>query len=283
MSTLNRPNVKRVVITSSVAAIISPKPADPKTGNAYTFTEADWNTASPKKVKEQGSKAPNSDKYGASKTLAEQAAWDFISEHQKDIKFDLVTINPPYVFGPVVHEMRDVAALNESNAIFRKALLTKQAEGEEKPLPSASAKSSSGYQGNFVDVRTIGVAHTRALQKEEAGGNRFIVSAGTFCWQDVCEYSVLSEFQFSAPIRLLFRVGGYTFTNKLLLIDDALDKSGVQGVPKGFPGSQSDKRHTFSLQDGSKAARVLGVEYPSPQKTFVNTLNSLKERFPKDF
>lgn len=51
---MNRPKVKRVVITFSLAAILTPQPADPKTGAAYTYTEADWNTVSPQIVEEQG-------------------------------------------------------------------------------------------------------------------------------------------------------------------------------------------------------------------------------------
>ena len=36
----------------------------------------------------------------------------------------------------------------------------------------------------WVDVRDIAQAHTLALQKEEASGNRFIISAGAAKWQD---------------------------------------------------------------------------------------------------
>ena len=33
---------------------------------------------------------------------------------------------------------------------------------------------------HYVDVRDIGEAHARALEVDEAGGERFIISAGTF-------------------------------------------------------------------------------------------------------
>jgi hypothetical protein len=36
----------------------------------------------------------------------------------------------------------------------------------------------------WIDVRDLGLAHQLALEKEEAGGERLIVSAGTFKWQD---------------------------------------------------------------------------------------------------
>lgn len=80
---------------------------------------------------------------------------------------------------------------------------------DEAPLTSASAESSSAYHGNFVDARTVALTHTRALQKEEASGNRFIVSAGVFCWQDVCEFLYF-------PIPFFFQVDRLTDNNALL-------------------------------------------------------------------
>ena len=37
---------------------------------------------------------------------------------------------------------------------------------------------------SWVDVRDVGLAHTLALGKPDAGGERLIVSAGPFKWQD---------------------------------------------------------------------------------------------------
>ncbi|THG93230.1 hypothetical protein EW026_g7951, partial [Hermanssonia centrifuga] len=36
----------------------------------------------------------------------------------------------------------------------------------------------------WIDVRDLALAHILSLQKEAAGGNRFIVSSGVFKWQD---------------------------------------------------------------------------------------------------
>jgi hypothetical protein len=63
-------------------------------------------------------------------------------------------------------------------------------------------------------------------------------------------------------------------------LDDALNDAKVEGVPKGNPGSQQVA--SYNPQDGSKAQRVLGVQYLSLQKTLVDTINSLKERFPNE-
>ena len=59
-------NVKRIVVTSSCASVMSP-PAVPT-----KYSEEDWNEISPKEVEEQGSKAPPMTIYRASKTLAER-------------------------------------------------------------------------------------------------------------------------------------------------------------------------------------------------------------------
>jgi nucleoside-diphosphate-sugar epimerase len=61
-----RSNVKRIVVTSSVAAILQSGRFD------KVYTEEDWNETSVKNINVSGRKAANSDKYLASKTLAEK-------------------------------------------------------------------------------------------------------------------------------------------------------------------------------------------------------------------
>lgn len=75
--------VKRVVLTSSVAAIIGSKPK-----NGYTYSEKDW------------AKPEECNPYEKSKTLAERAAWDFVKErNEKKLPcFELAVINPGLVF-----------------------------------------------------------------------------------------------------------------------------------------------------------------------------------------
>ena len=48
----------------------------------------------------------------ASKTLAEQAFWKFFEDEKPS--FDGVTINPPLVLGPVIHQVKAVEDLNTS-------------------------------------------------------------------------------------------------------------------------------------------------------------------------
>jgi nucleoside-diphosphate-sugar epimerase len=86
-------NVKRFVLTSSGVAIRE------STTVPRVFTESDWNKADVEAVKTKGSAAGPLAIYMASKTLAEKAAWEFIAAHKSEISWDLVAINPPYIFG----------------------------------------------------------------------------------------------------------------------------------------------------------------------------------------
>lgn len=102
--------MKRVVITSSCASVLDNYP-EPR-----TFSEKDWNLGAPKEVEEKGRNASPPAKYRTSKVLAERAAWDFVKENKDQIKFDLAVINPPFVFGPVLHEVDKPENLNTSAA-----------------------------------------------------------------------------------------------------------------------------------------------------------------------
>lgn len=115
------------------------------------------------------------DAYRASKTLAERAAWNFIGEHTVDgvAPFDISTINPPLIFGPVIHSCTSAAALNTSVAAFY-AYLT----GAKK---DADATVGSG---SWVDVRDVAQLHIEALVVPEASNLRFSVSN--------CMYSTFS-------------------------------------------------------------------------------------------
>lgn len=100
--------MKRIVVTSSCASVLT-QLTEPR-----VFDETSWNERSPKAVEELGKKAAPIDKYRASKTLAERAAWKFVEQNKNKIKYDLVVLNPPFVFGPPLHEVGEAASLNTS-------------------------------------------------------------------------------------------------------------------------------------------------------------------------
>ncbi|KAK7047142.1 hypothetical protein VNI00_006807 [Paramarasmius palmivorus] len=164
--------VKRVVVTSSCASVMHNSP-EPK-----VFSEEDWNDQSIQDVEEKGRNAANITKYRASKTLAEKAAWKFMKENP-ELKWDLVTINPPFVFGPATNHVPTPDYLGTSAGDWYKTVMTYEPDAAGKPHAALSAKATS-----WIDVRDLGEAHVRALEREAAGGHRIIVSAGDTCWQD---------------------------------------------------------------------------------------------------
>ncbi|RDB20372.1 Ketoreductase azaE [Hypsizygus marmoreus] len=162
----NAPTVKRVVVTSSVASFLNFQPGLQHLG------ESDWNTLSVKELEEKGWDCLGIHKYCASKTLAERAAWDFARENA--VPWDTITVSPPFVFGYAIHEVDKPENLNESLSVLYKALV-------KGTTPEAELTQSGN---NWIDVRDLAEAHTRALQKDDAAGHRFIVTAGPHLLQD---------------------------------------------------------------------------------------------------
>lgn len=80
------PGVKRVVVTSSFAAIV-----DPKKLSGYTYSEKDWCPI----TREESFNDPAS-AYRFSKTQAEKAAWEFVDKEKPH--FTLTTVCPVQVY-----------------------------------------------------------------------------------------------------------------------------------------------------------------------------------------
>ncbi|TBU38649.1 NAD(P)-binding protein [Dichomitus squalens] len=161
-------SVKRVVVTSSCASVLTP------TTEPRVFSEEDWNEASIAEVKEKGRAASSPAKYRASKTLAERAAWDFWNKHKSEVQWDLVVVNPPFVFGPFLHEVDKPENLNESARDWYDTVV--------KGTKDNDALVTIG--SSYVDVRDLAQGHLLAVTKQEASGERIIVSAGPWKWQD---------------------------------------------------------------------------------------------------
>ena len=141
------PSVKRVVVTSSCAAIYTDA-IDTVNAPGGKITEEVWNKTS----------SLDYQPYSLSKTLAEQKAWEM---NKAQNNWDLITINMSLVLGP---------ALNEKTSTSESANIIKMmGDGQ---LKSGAPKMGIG----LVDVRDVAEAHFLAGFKADAKG-RYITSA----------------------------------------------------------------------------------------------------------
>lgn len=139
-------SVKRVVLTSSIAAIYGDAVDIQKTANEI-FTEEDWNFSS----------SVNHQPYSYSKTLAEKLAWEMAGEQNR---WDLLTINPGFIMGPSLSKRTDSTSID---------IMIQLATGKFKTgVPS-------GEMG-FVDVRDVAKAHILAGFSPTASGRHICVS-----------------------------------------------------------------------------------------------------------
>jgi dihydroflavonol-4-reductase len=137
--------VKRVVVTSSVAAIRLSEGAD-----ARPLTEDDWTDPD----------APGLTPYIRSKTIAEQAAWDLVKERGQEDR--LAVVNPGAIIGPT---------LNDD--------LSYSLQAVQRLLDGGPGVPRLGF--SFVDVRDVADLEILAMTSPQAGGKRFIAST-KFLW-----------------------------------------------------------------------------------------------------
>ena len=144
-------NVKKVVLTSSVAAIF-----DTLEEKTY-YDETDWSDP----------ENPSISHYAKSKTLAEKAAWDFVKN--EDNPFELAVINPALVIGPSLS-----GDLGESNKAIAMVATGK--------MPVAVP-----LQFGYVDVRDVATAHVLAMQNSNSNGERFALAEKDLWYKDVAK------------------------------------------------------------------------------------------------
>mmetsp|Transcript_28563 Transcript_28563/g.56141 ORF Transcript_28563/g.56141 Transcript_28563/m.56141 type:complete len:391 (-) Transcript_28563:282-1454(-) len=138
-SVAKNPSVKRIIHTSSVAAIQRyDRPS------SYVFTEKDEAT---------WSSVQNGDFYGVAKLGAEH----MVLNHCKGKDYDAVVINPALVLGPSLCKEH-----TKASAVFVRQMLF----GNKQPDAWVTS----------VDVRDVARAHVAALANEAASGQRFVVA-----------------------------------------------------------------------------------------------------------
>jgi nucleoside-diphosphate-sugar epimerase len=137
--------VKRVVLTSSFAAIGYGQPPQ-----QAPFNETNWTNPD----------AEDLSAYVKSKTLAERAAWDFIAREGGSL--ELSVINPVGVFGPALGPDYSTSIL----------IVQRMMDGAIPGVPNLSF--------GVVDVRDVASLHLSAMTNPAAQGERFLAVAGDF-------------------------------------------------------------------------------------------------------
>ncbi|CAK9438298.1 uncharacterized protein LODBEIA_P25220 [Lodderomyces beijingensis] len=159
-------NIKRVVVTSSYAAITGfGQLAIP----GKTVNEESWNP-----ITEKQALADPQSGYIGSKTFAEREVWNFVEKSKP--QWDISVVNPVWVFGPAAFEVKDKSKLNTSNEVVGGILKA----GKDKSQPQQ-------YTGYFIDVRDVAKAEIIAFEKQDAVGQRLILSSGPFTTEKVVE------------------------------------------------------------------------------------------------
>jgi len=137
VSAAQRAGVRRLVLTSSVVAMIAGKPSGRYGTDAWSDTSA------------------NIGAYAKSKTLAERAAWDAVAGSD----MELTVVNPGAVFGPTLGAGVDGQSL---------ALMTDMIRGKMPMIPDVAM--------GMIDVRDVARLHVAAMTTAAAAGHRFIAA-----------------------------------------------------------------------------------------------------------
>jgi dihydroflavonol-4-reductase len=146
---LSSPTVKRVVLTSSIAAIVG-------RADGRSLNEDDWNRFS----------TLTNNPYYFAKTQAEQTAWRFMEDVQP--RFDLVVVNPGQVLGPSHRQ-----SVGTSIAVVRDLMTGK--------IPAIVDLDVA-----YVDVRDVADAHILASEAPLAHG-RYLTVAGVMTTRQFVE------------------------------------------------------------------------------------------------
>ena len=193
LNAAKKAGIKRVVLTSSVAAINSHMMSGKCDHNTWTDINSKYVTP-----------------YQKSKTIAEKAAWDFYNNQDSDNRMELAVINPGGVMGPQLGN--DLGGASTQ-------IVSQLISGKFPMIPALSFP--------FIDVRDVAILHLKAMITPEADGKRFIAAHSEPTWMyEVAE--VLSAAGYEkiklkkAPSFMLKLIG--LFDNKTKSLVPMLDK-----------------------------------------------------------
>jgi dihydroflavonol-4-reductase len=209
--------VERLVQTSSTVAVMYGHPHE----RTAPFTEADWTQVN----------SPGVTPYAKSKTLAEQAARDFMKHDRSGMRYG--SVNPGFVLGPTLDQ--DIGASAE---IIRMFLRGKYPGAPRLSMPC-------------VDVRDVARMHRLALETGADSGGRYLCTAGSAWMIDIARAirTQLGEAARKVPSRIL-----PDWVVKLVGLFDGTARQTVPDLGRAF---EVDNAHT---------RQVLGMTFiPVPE------------------
>ncbi len=220
----NKHKVKRVVLTSSIAAI----------GHGHkekirTYTEEDWTNLN--------GVVKDLPPYVQSKTIAESEAWKYIN--QPEVKTELVAINPGYVFGPLLEKDYSDSAL----------IVKKIMAGEVPGLPKISFP--------LVDVRDVAEMHLWAMETPSAAGNRFICLNRSSSYQEIAK-TLKDAFPELAEKIKTFELPDFIIRFYSLFDKDVKSITGELGRKRTFDNSRAVQMFNWKPRSNREAILSLG-------------------------
>jgi dihydroflavonol-4-reductase len=224
--------IKRVVIVSSNAAVSAGH-----NGENRTFTEDDWSIIE-----------NNIGAYSRSKTLAEREAWNFINGLENFNKLEMVSINPPLIFGPVPHKEFPTSA-----EMIRTLL-----KGEVPVIPRLKL--------GLVDVRDVAAAIILAMNTPEAAGNRFATPGATAWGIELARilHREYSKRGYKIPNRQV-----PSFIVRILALFDKKVRLIVRDLDWDYELSNEKSKRILKWQPRSKEEAVLSMAESLIEQGFV--------------
>lgn len=173
ISNSNLPNLKKLVITSSDAAMYS---EIDELNPSLTLSEASWNIPSYQEAITDAGLA-----YYYAKSIAEKHFWDF--HKSVNPSYSITAINPAWVFGPQVHNVS--TKLNTSNETINQLL---------------DSKEFDIMRGGYIDVRDVAKAHVQSLTNTHTNGKRLYMINDRFSTQMILDIIHMNIPEISVPI-----------------------------------------------------------------------------------
>jgi dihydroflavonol-4-reductase len=206
----HKAGVKRVILTSSVAAIYGANlPAGKTAFDETIFTD----------VNHPVGRLP----YTKSKTLAEKAAWQYIETEAPEL--ELTTINPVLVSGVPLDKN-----FGSSVSVIQRILNVK-----DPVLPDISF--------SIVDVKDVAEMHVKAIKLDAAKGQRFVASTATLTMMQIAK-----SLKASFPKRRFASIQAPSFLIRFLSLFDAEIKAVLPSLGDHTPVSSAKAQSVLGIK-----------------------------------